>query len=79
MFISQRIHEKQWKIATGQYTEADARREARRHMPWWGRLIGFMQHLWRHLSLVTASMNHGDYGEEIAPLYTAETILESSR
>ena len=43
--ISQRIHEKQWKIASGQYTEADARREARRHMPWWGRLVG-LQRLW---------------------------------
>ena len=63
--ISQRIHEKQWKIASGQYTEADARREARRQMPWWGRLIGFAAAVATIWSLVTGAMNH-DYGEEIA-------------
>jgi len=63
--ISQRIHEKQWKIASGQYTEADARRDARRHMPWWGRLTGFIAAVATIWSLVTASINQ-DYGEEIA-------------
>lgn len=62
--ISQQITEKEWKVASGLYTEADANREARRHMPWWGRLIGFVASVLTIWSLVTASMNQ-DYGEEL--------------
>ena len=72
--ISQKIHEKQWKIASGQYTEADARRDARRHMPWWSRLIGFTAAVATIWSLVTASINQ-DYGEEIASfLYSRDDL-----
>ena len=40
--ISQKITLKQWKMATGQYTEADAEREARRKMPFWMRSAGLL-------------------------------------
>lgn len=63
--ISQAIPQKVWKYATGQYTEKDLRRDARRHMPWWGRLIGFAASVITIWLLVTASINQ-NYGEELA-------------
>ncbi len=74
--ISQKIHEKQWKIASGQYTDADASREARRHMPWWGRLVGVVASVATIWSLVTATMNH-DYGEEVVSFtYSRDELRE---
>ena len=62
---SQEISHKAWRIATGQYTARDARREARRHMPWWGRLIGVVASVITVVMLFIAMMD-GEYGEEIA-------------
>lgn len=71
---SQQISRIDWKIAAGQYTEADRKRQARRHMPWWGRLIGVLASVVTIVMLFVAMMD-GEYGEEIASfLYSRDDL-----